>query len=72
MLGPKVDGAWALHRLTTRHPVDVFALFSSSAARVGGPGQAAYAAANAALDALARQRRAAGLAGLSVGFGLRR
>ena len=44
-------------------------LFSSIAATVGPPGQAAYAAANGFLEGLAHQRRSAGLPGLAVGWG---
>ncbi len=44
-------------------------VFSSAAALFGGPGQAAYAAANAYADAVIRRRRAAGRPGLSIQWG---
>jgi phthiocerol/phenolphthiocerol synthesis type-I polyketide synthase C len=69
VLAPKVAGAANLDRLTAGDPLDLFVLFSSAAALVGNPGQAAYAAANAYLDALAQARRAAGRPALSVQWG---
>ncbi|MFI2641580.1 SDR family NAD(P)-dependent oxidoreductase [Streptomyces sp. NPDC018610] len=68
-LRPKADGARVLHELTAADGLDLFVLFSSAAAYVGTAGQAAYAAANSALDSLARSRRAAGLPALSVQWG---
>ncbi|WP_233560151.1 type I polyketide synthase [Teichococcus wenyumeiae] len=65
----KIEGALHLDRLTRAAPLEHFVLFSSAAALLGLPGQGAYAAANAALDALARRRRAAGLPALSIGWG---
>lgn len=66
---PKADGARNLDALTAQDPLDCFVLFSSAAALFGNAGQAAYAAANAALDAFAEARRHRGLPALSVQWG---
>ncbi|MER5352366.1 type I polyketide synthase [Kitasatospora sp. NPDC002551] len=69
VLAPKVDGAVNLDAVTGDDPLDFFLLFSSAAALFGNAGQAAYAAGNAFLDALAVARRRRGRPALSVQWG---
>jgi acyl carrier protein len=64
-----VTGAWLLHELSRELPLDFFVLFSSTTALIGSARLGHYAAANQFLDALAHQRRAAGLPALSVNWG---
>lgn len=59
----KVEGAVALDEATRDQPLERFALFSSSSAYVGAPGQAAYAATNRALGEFAHLRNEEARAG---------
>ncbi|MGE8685919.1 MAG: SDR family NAD(P)-dependent oxidoreductase [Achromobacter sp.] len=61
VLAPKLRGAVLLHELTRDDPLDCFVMFSSATTLFGNPGQSAYVAANAGLEALARLRRSQGL-----------
>ncbi|HEY1967558.1 MAG TPA: type I polyketide synthase, partial [Pseudonocardia sp.] len=66
----KLAGATNLDQLTTGHNLDAFVMFSSGAGTWGSTRLAGYAAANAALDALVENRRARGLPGTSIAWGL--
>ncbi|WP_026411147.1 type I polyketide synthase [Actinomadura oligospora] len=66
----KAGGAAHLDTATSGLRLSFFTVFSSAAATSGSPGQANYAAANAYCDALMARRRAAGLTGQSIGWGL--
>ncbi|CAM5462249.1 Mycocerosate synthase., 6-deoxyerythronolide-B synthase OS=Tsukamurella paurometabola (strain ATCC 8368 / DSM / CCUG 35730 / CIP 100753 / JCM 10117 / KCTC 9821 / NBRC 16120 / NCIMB 702349 / NCTC 13040) OX=521096 GN=Tpau_3480 PE=4 SV=1 [Tsukamurella paurometabola] len=65
----KVTGARVLDEYFHDRELDAFVLFSSIAATWGSAGQSAYSAANGYLDGLAAQRRARGLAAISVAWG---
>jgi acyl transferase domain-containing protein/NADPH:quinone reductase-like Zn-dependent oxidoreductase/acyl carrier protein len=69
VMRPKVDGAWNLHELTLKTPLEFFVLFSSGAGLFGNPGQSSYAAASVFLDALACARQNAGLPAMSIDWG---
>jgi phthiocerol/phenolphthiocerol synthesis type-I polyketide synthase D len=66
---PKVDGASRLHEATHELDLDWWVVYSSAAALLGSPGQAAYAAANARADALVDWRRAHGLPATTINWG---
>src|SRR6201999_4420543 len=68
VIRPKLMGAMLLDRLTRADPIQTFLLFSSISALLGNPGQANYVAANAALEGIAKRRRAQGLPAVAVGW----
>ncbi|MEU1287496.1 type I polyketide synthase [Kitasatospora sp. NPDC005856] len=69
VLGGKADGAAHLDELTAGLPLELFVVFSSISATWGSGAQAVYGAANAYLEALVEQRRAAGRPALAVAWG---
>ncbi|MDB4970230.1 MAG: hypothetical protein JWN44_5919, partial [Myxococcales bacterium] len=68
-LSAKAAGARHLHDLTCDRPLDAFITVSSVAGVWGSGLQAAYAAGNSFLDALAEHRRARGLPARSIAWG---
>jgi myxalamid-type polyketide synthase MxaB len=66
---PKVQGSWFLHQACQHLSLDFFVCFSSQTALLGNGGQANYAAANAFMDNLMRQRYRQGQVGLSINWG---
>ena len=69
VFAPKVDAAQHLDELTRGMDLDAFIVYSSASSIFMGAGSGGYAAANAFLDGLMAQRRAAGLPGLSLAWG---
>ncbi|WP_187830192.1 type I polyketide synthase [Siccirubricoccus phaeus] len=69
VLAAKLAIAENLDRATAEDPLALFLLYSSATVAIGNPGQAAYVAANAGLEALARRRRAAGRPAMAVAWG---
>ncbi|MEM7125912.1 MAG: amino acid adenylation domain-containing protein [Chloroflexota bacterium] len=69
VMRPKVAGTWHLHTLTTEMDLDFFVCFSSIGSLLGSAGQSNYAAANAFMDTLMRQRHVLDLPGLSINWG---
>ncbi|MEU5808656.1 SDR family NAD(P)-dependent oxidoreductase [Streptomyces sp. NPDC047718] len=69
VLRPKAVGARNLEAVIADHDLDWWVIYSSAAALLGSPGQSAYAAANAWLDAVALRRRASGLPAISIAWG---
>ena len=69
VLRPKVLGAENLDRLSRSLDLGYFVMFSSATTFVGNPGQGAYVAANAYMEALARRRKSEGFPALALAWG---
>lgn len=70
MFRPKLDALAVLHRLSLRHPLRQFVLFSSISGVTGSRWLAHYAATTTFLDTFAYARRAAGLPATAINWGL--
>jgi phthiocerol/phenolphthiocerol synthesis type-I polyketide synthase B len=70
MFSPKLDAVALLHKLSLRHPVRQFVLFSSISGVTGSRWLAHYAATTTFLDTFAYARRAAGLSATAINWGL--
>ncbi|GAA3683916.1 type I polyketide synthase [Lentzea roselyniae] len=68
-LAPKMAGGRVLDVLTLGHPLDFFVVYSSGHAHTGHLNQTSYTAGNLFLEALVRQRRAAGHPGTAMIWG---
>ncbi|MBI4616903.1 MAG: SDR family NAD(P)-dependent oxidoreductase, partial [Planctomycetes bacterium] len=69
VLAPKVWGAASLAHALREAPLEFLVFFSSAASVLCPAGQGSYAAANAFLDAFARELRATGIPATSVAWG---
>ena len=69
VLRPKIDGTVVLEELTRDQDLDFIVLFSSTTALLGASGFAAYAAANAFLDATADAAEQGGRRIVSINWG---
>ncbi|MET9499691.1 SDR family NAD(P)-dependent oxidoreductase, partial [Streptomyces sp. NPDC006552] len=69
VFAPKVDAVRHYDELTRGLDLDAFIVYSSASSVFLGAGSSGYGAANAFLDGLMAQRRAAGLPGLSLSWG---
>ncbi|WP_343572003.1 type I polyketide synthase [Mycobacterium sp.] len=70
MFRPKLDVVSVLHRLSLRHKIDQFVLFSSISGLTGSRWLAHYTATTTFLDTFALARRAAGLPATAINWGL--
>ncbi len=70
MFRPKLDVVSVLHKLSARHAVEQFVLFSSISGITGSRWLAHYTATTTFLDTFAMARRAAGLPATAVNWGL--
>lgn len=69
VFAPKLDSVVAMAHATAGQPLEQLVLFSSAAALFGAPGQANYAAANAALDGYATASSASGFSTVAIQWG---
>jgi len=66
---PKAEGAWHLHQLSEKLPLEFFVLMSSVSSLIGNAGQVNYVAGNSFLDRLAHYRQSRGLQATTINLG---
>ena len=69
VLGPKVLGAWRLHRATRDRDLDLFVLFSSVVGVVGNPGQANLCGGQRVFGSVGAASQGAGASGAGHSMG---
>jgi 8-amino-7-oxononanoate synthase len=69
VIEPKARGALLLDEMTRKCALDLFVCYSSFAWEIGNESQAAYSAANAAMEAVCARRSASGRPALTIAWG---
>ena len=69
VIGPKVDGAWNLHKTLINNDLDFFVSIASITGLIGNHGQSAYCATTTFLESFAAYRASLGLVASTINLG---